>query len=112
MACDVQFDPETFVQALVSCAILERSESGLKVHDWLEYQGPMLEARERKRTYRSRLGDGTGTGQGRDRDGTGRPPPTTNHLPPTTNARGRERDRSPAGAGAVARTYREWEPPA
>lgn len=44
-------DPDEFVEALVLCGWLDRTDRGLEVHDWLQYCGEVV----KKRLYREGL---------------------------------------------------------
>ena len=52
IACDWDGDPEAFLAALVACRIIDRTGSGLQVHDWITYQGRVFDHRERTQRWR------------------------------------------------------------
>jgi len=55
-------DPETLLEALISCGFVDRREDGLYLHDWMEYAGRLIERRradaERKRAARGQQDNG------------------------------------------------------
>lgn len=65
-------DPQSFVDALVESGFLEPSEDGLRIHDWWQYAGRLVERRrkdaDRKRTQRGRPHDVRRTSDGHPQD--------------------------------------------
>jgi hypothetical protein len=109
IGCRWEGDPDAFIAALVSCGLLDVTETGHKVHDWMEYQGYVFHQRNRRRDWRDRQRvdpESTLSRPTVDRESS-----DVRTYERTKNTRVRERGRSPAGAGAPARSLREWEPP-
>lgn len=111
-------DPEQAVDALVRAGFLDRTDSGLVIHDWDEYAGRLVEQRrknrERKRRSRARHADVTRDTQGRH--GATIPNPTEpNQTNAAAAAPAREDepeslpttpyDRAPDGLAEVERVY-------
>lgn len=94
------YDPKTFVDALVECRWLDRDGERLVVHDWQDYAGRLVDRRkanaERKRVSRARHADVPETSSSRQEVSasvTGLPnltkPTEPNQTEPTDRARAR-----------------------
>lgn len=101
-ACAWEGDPDALLTALRGAGWLDRGETGDVVHDWMPRQSSVFKSRERMARVREQYANGTRTVRNGSHLQTDR---QTDRTSP------RERGRSPAGAGAPARTYREWEVP-
>jgi DnaD/phage-associated family protein len=115
-ACYWDGEPEILLNSLIDSGFIDRSDDGLKIHDWYEYAGRLIEKkeqnRERKRKSRARHADVTWTSQEEKREVTemsasvtGLPnltiPNLTINTPTTTNTRDEEQD------GKVFRTFEQ-----
>jgi len=103
-------DPAAFIEAAVIAGFLERDGSGLRVHDWHDYAGKLLERRARDRERKAaerqavsgdRPSDVRGTSDGRPQDGARTEPNRTEPYPtepyrPTASASSEPVDNSRA----------------
>jgi DnaD/phage-associated family protein len=53
-AVEWQKSPEKLIEALVSSGWLDRDEEGVRIHDWYDYAGRLIERRAEKRAYKKR----------------------------------------------------------
>ena len=81
-------DPQAFIDGLVFAGFLDRDETGLRVHDWMEFAGKLIDKRksdaQRKRAMRHPI-DVQRTSDGRPADGAGTVPYSTVPNPTEQN---------------------------
>lgn len=64
-------DPDLFLESMVASGWIDRDDDKITVHDWIDYAGPLLRERNKKREQRlSRDCPGTVPGPGGDKAGT------------------------------------------
>lgn len=50
-------DPEAFVDALVDAHFVDADADGMRLHDWMDYAGGLIEHREERKAYKKRQYD-------------------------------------------------------